>query len=101
MIVVNVRVETDSGNMDALKTGIGAMESASRAEPGCRDYTFSVEVNDTSALRITEKWDSMEALVAHFQSTHMADFQKLIAASPPKNMETNFYEAEAVTTPGR
>lgn len=100
MIVVNVRAEIDSGNLDAMKAGIATMEAASRAETGCQDYTFSVEVNDSSALRITEKWDSMESLVAHFQTPHMADFQKLMAAYPPKGMEVNFYEAKAVTPPG-
>lgn len=100
MIVVNVRVEIESSNLESMKVGIAAMEAASRLEPGCQDYTFSVEVNNAGALRITEKWDSMDALVAHFQAPHMADFQKLIAAFPPKNMEANFYEAEAVTPPG-
>ena len=100
MIVVNVKAEIDSSSLDAMRAGIATMEAASRAEPGCQDYTFSVEVNDSSALRITEKWDNMEALVAHFQMPHMEEFQKLLAAHPPKNMELNFYEAKVVAPPG-
>lgn len=100
MIVVNVRVEIESSNLEAMMAGIAAMEVASRAEAGCQDYTFSVELNDPGALRITEKWDNMESLAAHFNAPHMAEFRKLIATYPPTGMDANFYEAEAVTPPG-
>ena len=51
-------------------------------------------------LRITEKWDSMEALAAHFQAPHMADFREMLAKYPPKSMDAHFYRAEEVTPPG-
>lgn len=101
MVVVNVTVEIDPQHLDAIKEGIAAMESASRAEVGCLDYTFSVELNDSSKLRITEKWETMGALTAHFQAPHMAAFQALMGSYPPKGMQAFFYEAEEVTPPGR
>ena len=101
MVVVNVVVEIDPQQLDAMKEGIAAMESASRAEAGCLDYTFSVELNDASKLRITEKWETMDALAAHFQAPHMGAFQALMASYPPKGMQAFFYEAEEVTPPGR
>jgi len=100
MIVVNVAVEIDPDHLEAMQPGIAAMETASRAENGCLDYTFSVEVNNKAILRITEKWDSMESLLAHFQVPHMADFQALMVAYPPKGMDANFYEATVVSVPG-
>ncbi|MEP5566470.1 MAG: putative quinol monooxygenase [Halioglobus sp.] len=100
MIVVNVTVEIDPQHLAAMKEGIAAMETASCLEAGCLDYCFSVEVNDPSKLRITEKWESKEALFAHFTEPHMAAFQALIANYPPKGMEAFFYEAEAFTPPG-
>lgn len=96
MIVVNVKAEIDSAGISQMKEGLAQMEQLSRAEAGCQDYTFSVELNNGAVLRITEKWDSMEALLAHFQTPHMAEFQKMIAQNPPKSMEANFYEAKSV-----
>jgi len=101
MIVVNAIVETNPANIEAMKTAISVMEQASQAEPGCTDYTFSVELNDPGKLRITECWESMEALSAHFQTAHMEVFQAAMANKPPEGMQVNFYEATEVTPPGR
>ena len=101
MIVVNATIETDAANIDAMKAAIATMEAASRAEPGCHDYTFSVELNNPNVLRITEQWESMDALAAHFAMPHMADFQAAMAANPPKSVAAKFYEATEVTPPGR
>ena len=100
MIVVNAIIESTAENIAAMQTAIAAMETASRAEPGCHDYTFSVELNNPDVLRITEKWDDMEALAAHFAMPHMADFQAAMAAHPPKGVTATFYEATEVPPPG-
>ena len=96
MIVVNAIVQSTAENIAAMKQAVATMETASRAEDGCDDYTFSVEVNDSSVLRITEKWDSMENLQAHFQTPHMGEFQQAMAAAPPASIDVKFYQAEEV-----
>ena len=101
MIVVNAIIESTADNIAAMKDAIAAMETASRAEDGCYDYTFSVELNNPDVIRITEKWENMEALGAHFGMPHMADFQAAMAAHPPKSVTATFYEATEVTPPGR
>ena len=100
MIVVNAVIESDADNIAAMKDAIAAMEAASRAEEGCDDYTFSVELNNPDVLRITERWQSMEALQAHFTMPHMADFQAAMGANPPKSVTAIFYEATEVERPG-
>jgi len=99
MIVVNAVITATEETIAAMKDAIATMEAASQAEPGCHDYTFSVELNNTSVLRITEKWENMEALQAHFAMPHMADFQAVMAANPPKGVEATFYEATEVAMP--
>ena len=99
MIVVNAVITATADTIAALKDAIAAMETASRAEPGCHDYTFSVELNNPDVLRITEKWASMEDLQAHFAMPHMADFQAAMAANPPQAVEAKFYEVTEVTPP--
>ena len=100
MIVVNAVIETTAENIAAMKEAIAIMEKKSQAEAGCHDYTFSVELNNPDVIRITEKWETMEALAAHFQEPHMADFQAAMAANPPKAVNASFYEATEVGPPG-
>ena len=95
MIVVMGIVEIDPANLDAMKGPIATMERASRAEPGCHDYTLSVEVSDASRIRITELWESMEALAEHFKLPHMQEFQSALAAYPPRSMTVKVYELGA------
>ena len=96
MIVVNAVVKSTSKDSVAMQHAIGAMETASRAEEGCDDYTFSVELNDPNALRITEKWHSVEALKAHMATPHMAEFQKAMGNNPPSSLEVKFYEVQEI-----
>lgn len=101
MIVVNARIEATAETIAAMKSAIATMEAASRAEPGCSDYTFSVELNNPNVLRITERWASMADLSAHFAMPHMAAFQQAMQANPPKAVSATFYEATEVAPPGR
>ena len=54
MIVVNAVVKSTQEDIVALQASISVMEKASREESGCLDYTFSVELNDPTTIRITE-----------------------------------------------
>lgn len=100
MIVVNATIESDEASIAAMQQAIAAMEQASQAEDGCFDYTFSVELNNPSVLRITEQWRDMDALNAHFATPHMAAFQAAMGAHPPKSVTAKFYEATEVPPPG-
>ncbi len=99
MIVVNVVIESSAANIASVKDAIAEMEVASRAEEGCEDYTFSVELNDPNKLRVTEKWRTAEALVAHFKTPHMATFQAALGRLDATNRELNFYEATPIDMP--
>ncbi len=101
MIVVNVAIESSEADIAALKSAIATMEKASRAEEGCDDYTFSVELNNPNMVRITERWQSMEALEVHFKTSHMSEFQAAMAQHPAKSSQAYFYEASEVSPPGR
>ena len=96
MIVVNAVVTSNEDDIAALRTAVAEMETASRAEAGCEDYTFSVELNNPGTVRITERWQSKEALMAHMETPHMAEFQKAMAAHPPSAMDIKFYEVEEI-----
>ncbi len=96
MIVVNAIVKSSQEAINAMQSAIAAMETASRAEEGCLDYTFSIELSDPTVIRITEKWDNLESLQAHFNTPHMAEFQAAMGANPPESMDAHFYEVEEI-----
>jgi quinol monooxygenase YgiN len=96
MIVVNAIIKTSKEDIQALQGAISAMEVASRAEAGCEDYTFSVELNDPHTLRITEKWQTIEALKEHFATAHMAEFQAVMGAHPPTSMKVKIFDTQEI-----
>lgn len=44
---------------------------ATLQEPGCRAYSYAEDVAEPGLFRVTEIWDSREALKAHFTTAHM------------------------------
>ncbi len=101
MIIVNAKIVASESTGGAMRDAIAKMEAASQAEPGCHDYCFSVEVNNPKVMRITEKWENMEALATHFTLPHMADFQAAMAAHPPEDVQAHCFEATEVPLPGQ
>ena len=99
MIVINAIIETNQDDIAALKNAIATMEAASRAEPGCHEYTFSVELNNTDKLRIIECWENVEALQAHFATEHMATFNAALTRYKPEGITLNCYEANTIPFP--
>ena len=74
-------------------TALGeTMMKASRAEAGCRDYVFSIEVGAPSKLRIFEMWTDQAALDSHFQEPHMAAFQEGLAKLEVQDVKATIYE---------
>lgn len=96
MIVVNGIFEMQPGAVDALREAMATMEAACRAEAGCHDFTYSTEVNNPDVVRLTEKWDDIDALRAHFQQPHMVDFREAMAAHPPKSVTVSFFDANQI-----
>lgn len=96
MIVVTAKVTSTQEDIVALQGAIATMEKASREEDGCIDYTFSIELNDSAVIRINEKWETVEALQAHFDTPHMAEFQAVMGAHPPKAMEVQAYDGTEI-----
>jgi quinol monooxygenase YgiN len=92
MIVVNVEVVTEAGAADTVRAAVRAMEQATRHEVGCLTYAFSVDICDPTMIRVTERWESLEAIRAHMASPHMATFQRAVAALAPKSLDIKAYE---------
>ncbi|MCK0128782.1 putative quinol monooxygenase [Erythrobacter sp. F6033] len=78
MLIVVGKAKLGSGALDAGRSALATMIEASRAEEGCVDYSYATDILDPSTMHIIEKWVDEAALVAHFQTPHMAAFQKAL-----------------------
>ena len=82
MINVIAVIQVKSGKNEEFLNIFNAMVPAVRAEDGCLAYQATSDVEFGSPLQvivpnsytIVEKWNSIEALKAHFAQPHMADF---------------------------
>ncbi len=92
MLVVMAEVVVKPGTVEQVRDALKTMEIESRKEPGCVTYAFSVDVSDASKLRISERWESMDALKAHFKTPHMAVFGGVLGKHPPVSMDVKLYE---------
>jgi quinol monooxygenase YgiN len=99
MIVINARIQATTETVAALKDAILTMQTETATEEGCEDYTFSVELGDPGAIRITERWANEDALKAHFLTPHMATFQAAMQEHPPQGMDLHCYEVNEIPLP--
>ena len=72
IVLAEVKIKAETRD-DAIAAAIEMME-ATHKEEGCIAYNFYTDVADPTVIRIVEKWESDEALLAHFQTPHMAAF---------------------------
>lgn len=82
MLIVAGTITVDPDHRDAMFDAVAPMVAATRAEPGCRAYTFSPDVDDPGLVHLYELWDDQAALDAHFASDHMAAWQARSADLP-------------------
>ncbi len=81
MIVVSGRIVVKEGALKKLRPVMQAMLAASRAEPGCIEYHYGPDLSDPDAFLVIEKWDSWDALNAHFEKPHLKAWRAALAGA--------------------
>ncbi len=94
MLIVAGEVVVKEGAIDQVREVLRNMEEESRKEPGCLTYAFSIDVNNPTMVRIFERWESSEALKAHFKMPHMAAFGEAVGKIQPKSIDLKVYEID-------
>ncbi|MCG7522796.1 putative quinol monooxygenase [Ruegeria sp. Ofav3-42] len=92
MIIVTVEVEFENDGIHEKRDAIKAMDEATAMEEGCIAYKSSFDATNPRILRIYEMWESMDALVPHFKTRHMAEFQAALSGLAAKGMDAKVYE---------
>lgn len=89
-LLLIVEITAREGQDEALVGHLVAMENASRAEPGCREYTMLRSLSNPARFVVYEIWESAEALEAHRHTPHYLAFGPAIfglVSEPPKVAE--------------
>lgn len=74
MIIVHGTIPLRSESREHALALARRMADATRAEPGCISYDFYIGLSDPNTLMLFQEWESMEALMGHFQTEHMEEF---------------------------
>lgn len=93
LIIQGVVVFEKESDVEKLIPAARAMVAESRKEKGCLDYAFARDFNDSKTVRIVERWSDQAALTAHFQTPHMAQFQKAMAEVKIASLTAKLYDA--------
>ena len=91
MLIVAGTLNIDPEHRPAMLEAVRPMVTATRAEAGCREYVFSADPDDPSVVRLFELWDDEEALSAHLDSAHMAQWQSRAASLPIQSRDIAKY----------
>jgi quinol monooxygenase YgiN len=75
MIVVSGRFRLPLDRIAEARPAMAKVIAASRAEAGCRTYSYAEDVTEPGLFRVHETWDSLEALRTHFTAAHMKEWQ--------------------------
>jgi quinol monooxygenase YgiN len=96
MLVIAGSIVIDPAKRDAAILAAKEMMAATRREPGCRAYTFSLDLEDPGRVQLFEHWESQTALDAHFKTAHMARFNAAVAGLGVREAALQKYEVTTV-----
>lgn len=78
MIVITGHIRIAPEKVEAARPLARKNLEATRNEKGCLLYAYGEDVLDPGLIRITERWESWDALAAHGDSPHMAEWRKAL-----------------------
>ncbi|MCX7324038.1 MAG: putative quinol monooxygenase [Hyphomicrobiales bacterium] len=71
MIYLIATLRIKPGSLAAVTAAVTPCLEATRKEAGCISYDLHADVTDPEALVFVERWETREALTAHFGTPHL------------------------------
>src|SRR5690348_15430358 len=93
MIMVKGEVRFGAGEIERLRGDFAAMIAATRAEPGCASYSYSIDLGDPNLLHVAEEWSSEAAMDEHMQTPHMAKLGAALSTAAIEAIRIDAYDA--------
>jgi quinol monooxygenase YgiN len=95
LIVGTVRVPAEA--FDSAREAMATMVAETRKEDGCIRYAFAQDVVDPGVMHVSEAWRDRDALTAHANSAHMAEWRKAIGGVGASERDLRLYETDEGT----
>ncbi len=95
MLVISARVRIDPDHREVAIAAAKKVMAETHKEPGCNEYVFTADFDDPGVFRIFEEWEDAEALAAHFEAPHMAEFQAAMGGFGVLEMDAHQYTVSA------
>jgi quinol monooxygenase YgiN len=94
-VIVSGTFRARNGMTAEMKTAMEAVLTASQAEDGCIVYTYAVDVQDPTIIRVFEIWRDAEALAAHRKAPHLPIWRNSWATIGIDNPQLQIHEITA------
>lgn len=98
MILVMGRARVRADAMDAVRDAMKAMMRATLKEEGCVTYNLCEDLFEPGLIRISEEWETMPALEAHFETAHMKVWRDALGAADMSDRNVGIYDGTLLKT---
>jgi quinol monooxygenase YgiN len=98
MIIIAGTVDIDPAQRAAALAAGRQLEAETRRQPGCLDYVWTVDGLSPSTIYVYERWESEEALAAHFKGPYYRGMRETIGAHGIRGAKVAKYQI-AVSEP--
>lgn len=75
MILVTGTFRIPPGSLAKVLPEMEHMIAASRAEDGCLDYSYALDVLDQGLVHVVERWRDQASLDAHLTTAHLTQWR--------------------------
>jgi quinol monooxygenase YgiN len=97
MVIVIARAACAADKRDELVELARWMQTESRQEPGCINYSFYASLEDPTDFVAVEEWESAEALKRHFEAPSVAGFGAKVGDLLDRPPEVKIHVVERTT----
>lgn len=99
MIAVFARFRLAPEALQDLRPALARVIAATRAETGCIAYDCAEDVLEPGLIRVSELWESREALAAHAAAPHLREWTRLREERGMTERKIDVYEVRGPELP--
>jgi len=99
MLVIIARAECRPDKRPEMVAALTALSTASRQEPGCRNYQFLADIENENAFASIEEWEDQAAVDEHFTKPHVATLMAALPGLVASEPVIEVHEIAATTGP--
>jgi len=96
MILVMATVVVPAAAMDGVRDAMKEMMRQTGKEEGCVSYNLCEDLIEPGRLRISEEWETMPALEAHFRTPHMKVWRTALSDAGFTERDIRIYDGTVV-----